>query len=173
MSVLKPPVGDNDHVEGDDSASIELVEFGDYQCPHCGAAYPIIKKIQKEFGSQIKFVYRNFPLTEIHPLAMSAAIAAEAAGLQDKFWEMHDTIFEHQKYLSVSAIYKFAQESGVDLEKFKTDIQKQELQELVESHFESGVRSGVNGTPSFFVNGKKFDGGAEDLYEVLKESTAI
>ena len=171
MSVLKPPVGEKDHVDGPGSAAIELVEYGDYQCPHCGAAYPIIKKIQKEFGEQIRFVYRNFPLTEIHHLAMPAAIAAEAAGLQGKYWEMHDAIFEHQKYLSVSALYKFAQEVGVDVEKFKTDIQDQALQDLVETDFESGVRSGVNGTPSFFINGKKFDGGAEDLYEVLREST--
>src|ERR1700712_2180353 len=97
---LKPPVGENDHVQGDKSAAIELVEYGDYQCPHCGAAHPVIKKIQKSFGKQVRFVFRNFPLQESHPYAMAAAIAAEAAGLQDKFWEMHDVIYENQDDLS-------------------------------------------------------------------------
>ena len=99
-SHLKPAVSSQDHVQGTDEAVIELVEYGDYQCPHCGIAYPVIKKIQEKFGTQIRFVFRNFPLTESHAFAMSAAVATEAAALQDKFWEMHDIIFENQKSLA-------------------------------------------------------------------------
>ena len=169
-SHLKPTVNEKDHVDGPADAAIELVEYGDYQCPHCGAAYPVIKKIQETFGKQIRFVYRNFPLTEIHPAAMPAAIAAEAAGLQGKYWEMHDVIFENQQHLTTEGIFKLAQQIGLDPEQFKMDIQREDLQAHVEYDFESGVRSGVNGTPSFFINGQKFDGGAEDVFEVLKES---
>ena len=170
-SHLKPAVSSQDHVQGTDEAVIELVEYGDYQCPHCGIAYLVIKKIQKKFGTQIRFVFRNFPLTESHAFAMSAAVATEAAALQDKFWEMHDIIFENQKSLSDEGLLKMAGSIGLDTEQFKADIQKEDLQEKVEADFESGIRSGVNGTPSFFVNGTKFDGGAEDLYNMLLEST--
>ena len=170
-SHLKPAVGNQDHIQGTDAAVIELVEYGDYQCPHCGAAYPVIKRIQNKFGAQIKFIFRNFPLTESHPHAMAAAIATEAAALQDKFWEMHDVIFENQNLLSDEGLLSLAASVGLDTEQFKKDIQKAELQEKVESDFESGIRSGVNGTPSFFVNSTKFDGGAEDLYNMLLEST--
>src|SRR4051812_45352410 len=107
-SHLKPPVTFTDHIQGDESANITLVEYGDYQCPHCGAAYPVIKKIQSKFGSQIRFVFRNFPLSDAHPFALPAAIAAEAATLQDKFWQMHDIIFENQHLLSDAGLLKMA-----------------------------------------------------------------
>jgi len=164
---LKPPVNEKDHTEGSDLATIELVEYGDYQCPHCGAAYPVIKKIQKTFGEQIRFVFRNFPLSEIHPFAMAAAVATEAAALQDKFWEMHDIIFEHQQMLNEAGLLKMAGSAGLEMEKFKKDLQRADLQQKVEADFESGVRSGVNGTPSFFINANKFDGGAADLFNLL------
>jgi protein-disulfide isomerase len=167
---LKPPVTEKDHTAGSSAASIELVEYGDYQCPHCGAAYPIIKKIQKTFGTQIRFVFRNFPLSEIHPYAVAAAIATEAAALQDKYWPMHDIIFEHQSMLSEEGLQKMAGTAGLDLEKFREDIQLNMLQDKVDADFESGVRSGVNGTPSFFINGNKFEGGATDLYNMLLEN---
>jgi protein-disulfide isomerase len=169
-SHLKPPVNEKDHAEGTDAATIVLVEYGDYQCPHCGAAYPVIKKIQKTFGSQIRFVFRNFPLSEIHPDAMPAAIATEAAALQDKFWQMHDIIFENQELLGEEGLHKMAGSIGLDMKKFKKDIQNEELQARVEADFESGVRSGVNGTPSFFIDGNKFDGGANDLFNMLREN---
>jgi len=154
---LKPPVSEKDHMQGDKNAPIELVEYGDYQCPHCGAAYPIIKSIQKKMGSKLKFVYRNFPLAESHPNATNAAIATEAAAVQGKFWEMHDVVFEHQQSLSDAALIKYAQKIGLDISKFESDFDKQEIQDKVESDLESGVRSGVNGTPSFFINGKKYN----------------
>ncbi len=167
---LKPAVDKNDHVQGNKNAAVELVEFGDYQCPHCGAAYPVIKEIQETFGDQIKFVFRNFPLSEIHPTARAAAIAAEAAALQNKFWEMHDAIFENQSRLSRNFLLKLAENLNLDIEQFNNDIALDSVNEKVENDFESGIRSGVNGTPTFFVNGNRFDGGALDLLEMLKES---
>ena len=170
MSKLKPPVGSGDHVQGASTATIELVEYGDYQCPHCGRAYPIIKAVQKVMGDEMKFVFRNFPLQEVHPNALNAAVAAEAAGAQGQFWEMHDIIYENQSHLDDASLIRFAQKIGVDVEKFETDFEKPEFLEKVESDFESGVRSGVNGTPGFFINGQKYNGSWEkaDLLEYLQ-----
>lgn len=171
MSTLKPAVSDKDHADGTISASIEIVEFGDYQCPHCGHAYPIIKEIQKTFGDQIRFIFRNFPLQEAHEYAFPAALAAEAAALQGKFWEMHDGIYENQDRIGDDLFDELAESIGLDLKKFKSDLNSAGLEARVEDDFESGIRSGVNGTPSFYVNGTKFDGGPEDLLEMLKESS--
>src|SRR5450432_1353438 len=169
-SHLKPAVSEKDHAEGTKAATVQLVEYGDYECPHCGAAYPVIKKIQKTFGSQVYFVFRNFPLSEIHPYAMAAAIATEAAALQNKYWQMHDIIFENQEMLDNEGLQQMAGTIGLEIKKFQKDILREELQAKVEADFESGVRSGVNGTPSFFINRNKFDGGANDLYNMLKEN---
>lgn len=169
-SHLKPSVTVTDHIQGENSASITLVEYGDYQCPHCGAAYPVIKEIQNKFGQQIRFVFRNFPLSDAHPFAFPAAVATEAAALQDKFWEMHDMIFENQQLLSDAGLLKMAAGVALDLREFRQDVQKKELIQKVEADFESGVRSGVNGTPSFFINGTKFNGDVDDLYEMLKQN---
>ncbi len=167
---LKPAVNVKDHVQGAEHAPIELVEYGDYQCPHCGRAYPLIKNIQAQLGKKLKFIFRNFPLADAHPNAMHAAIAAEAAGAQGKFWEMHDIIFEHQEHLGDSHLVKYAASIGADVEKFKSDFEKPETSERVEADFESGIRSGVNGTPGFFINGRKYDGDweGEEFLEYLK-----
>ena len=162
MTQLNPPVNSKDHIQGKNTASLELVEYGDYQCPHCGHAYPIIKNIQQSLGVDLKFVFRNFPLSESHPDAFNAAVAAEAAELQQKFWDMHDIIFENQQELSVESLFLYAKTIGLDLNRFKNDIQKNMLAAKVEKDFESGVRSGVNGTPSFFINGKKYNGDWEE-----------
>lgn len=171
MSTLKPEVNSNDHIQGDDTASVTIVEFGDYQCPYCGNAYPILKEIDETFGHQIKFVFRHFPLANAHQYAVPAALAAEAAGLQGKFWEMHDALFDNQYRLDGDLFDELAETIGLDLEKFQQDSASDVLREKVEHDFDSGVRSGVNGTPSFYVNGAKFDGAATDLYQMLKEST--
>ena len=175
MSQLKPAVNSNDHIQGENTAPLELVEYGDYQCPHCGRAYPIIKKMQRSFGDDLKFVFRNFPLSEIHPDAFNAAVAAEAAGLQQKFWQMHDIIFENQRALDFESLFFYAKKIGLDLESFKNDIQKNSLITKVEQDFESGVRSGVNGTPSFFINGKKYNGDWEEgvFTQYLKSQLSI
>ena len=164
---LKPTVSNADHVQGNMDADLVIVEYGDYQCPYCGAAYPILKKLMSQFGDQIKFVFRNFPLSEMHQYARAAALAAEAAGLQGKFWEMHDAIYENQRALNEMLLMKLAEKLELNLPQFEEDIKSPKLAEKVDADFESGVMSGVNGTPSFYVNGKKFDGGAEDLLQLI------
>lgn len=168
---LKPSVSKNDHIQGNPNAELVIVEYGDYQCPYCGAAYPVLKELMNEFGNEIRFVFRNFPLSEMHPYAKPAAMAAEAAGMQGKFWEMHDAIYEHQQNLSKSLLIEITEQLHLNMDQFKEDIQSSELAEKIDSDFESGVISGVNGTPSFFINGKKFDGGATDLFELVRENT--
>jgi protein-disulfide isomerase len=162
MPGLKPPISNHDHIQGNKNAAIALVEYGDYQCPHCGHAYPIIKSIQRKFGDKLKFVFRNFPLSEIHPNALNAAVAAEAAAAQDKCWEMHDIIFENQQHLKDVDLIKYAAKIGLNIEQFEADFEKPEFLEKVEADFESGIRSGVNGTPSFFINGEKYNGSWEE-----------
>ncbi len=175
MTALKPPVNTRDHIQGKYTAPLELVEYGDYQCPHCGRAYPIIKNLQRNLGPDLKFVFRNFPLSEIHPDAFNAAVAAEAAGLQQKFWDTHDIIFENQQDLNLESLFLYAKTIGLDLEHFKNDIQKNTLITKVEQDFESGIRSGVNGTPSFFINGKKYNGDWEEhvFSQYLKSQLAV
>jgi protein-disulfide isomerase len=155
---LTPPVNRTDHVKGPASASVELVEYGDFECPHCAAAYPIVKEIESVFGKSLKFGFRHFPLREVHPYAEIAAVAAEAAGRQNKFWNMHDMIYEHQSELDVQALLQFAEDLNLDIVQFEKDMRNGELIEKVEADFESGIRSGVNGTPSFFINGFRYNG---------------
>jgi protein-disulfide isomerase len=162
MSKLKPAVNSNDHLQGDINSPIELVEYGDYQCPHCGRAYPIIKNIQKKLGDNLKFIFRNFPLAESHPNAVNAAVASEAAALQHKFWEMHDHLFEHQNRLDDESLVRYATQLHLDVKQFEADFEKPELIQKVDADFESGVRSGVNGTPSFFINGEKYNDSWEE-----------
>jgi len=171
MSKLKPAVNDRDQQTGNLQAKITLVEYGDYQCPHCGHAHPLLKRLLKEMGSELRFVFRNFPLQEIHPSAYMAALAAEAAGKQGKFWEMHDLIFEHQKTLQGHAFVDFAERLQLNLQQFAQDWKSEEIQGKVELDFESGIRSGVNGTPTFFVNGEKllsYDESYESLVEGIR-----
>jgi protein-disulfide isomerase len=158
MSKLNPPVTKIDHIQGETDAQITLVEYGDFQCPYCGAAYPIIKEIQQAFGKKLRLVFRHFPLSNVHEFAMPAAIASEAAENQHQFWEMHDLIYEQQEKLSRMGIIEFAMKLRLNIQEFKKDLQDPTLQQKVESDFESGVRSGVNGTPSFFINGTKYNG---------------
>ena len=167
---LKFPVNKNDHIRGKEDAPLELVEYGDYECIDCGHAFPVINKIRQEMGEDLKFVFRNFPLSKIHHHATSAAVAAEAAALQNNFWEMHDIIFQNQKHLKSEDLLMYADKIKLDTNKFKSDIQKNELLTKVESDFESGIRSGVNRTPTLFINGIKYTGGLEnnELLNFLK-----
>lgn len=154
MAKLHPPVSNKDQQEGNPDAGITLVEYGDYQCPHCGHAHPLIKKLVAEKGKEFLFVFRNFPLQQSHPLAFMAAIAAEAAGKQGKFWPMHDMIFENQDKLSGEIFVDFAESLDLDMHQFAKDWKSTALATKVEDDFESGIRSGVNGTPTFFLNGE-------------------
>lgn len=155
---LMPAVSSHDHAQGPAQAPLELVEYGDYQCSYCGEAYPLIKAAQQALGSRLRFVFRNFPLADAHPRAQAAAQAAEAAGLQNKFWEMHDALYTHQGQLDAAHLAGYAQSLGLDGERFQRDTRSKPVLDRVEADLESGIRSGVNGTPSFFVNGRKYDG---------------
>jgi len=166
---LTLPVGERDHVQGGADAPLTLVEYGDYECPYCGRAHPIVQRVQKHFGARLRFVFRNFPLTEMHPHAEHAALAAEAAGLSGKFWEMHDLLFEHQNRLSDADLAERATQLGIRAEQFIADIQSEKIGQRVQEDFMSGVRSGVNGTPTFFINGVRYD----DSWDYADLVTAI
>ena len=155
---LHPPVTEHDHTAGPDEAPVTLVEYGDYECPYCGMAYPIVKEIQRKFGDQLRFVFRNFPLKEAHPHALHAAEAAESAGAQGKFWEMHDAIFEHQHALEDKHLVAYAEAIGIDPDRVADDLSNGTYVKRVREDFRSGVRSGVNGTPTFFIEGVRYDG---------------
>ncbi len=156
---LTVPVGERDHAEGPPSAPIVLVEYGDYQCPYCGAAYPIVKRIQKEFGPRLRFVFRNFPITNSHPMAEWAAETAEAAAVQGKFWEMHDYLYQHQASFGVPYFFEeYEKRLKLDVARLEQEVAQRTYSERIQEDFMGGVRSGVNGTPTFFINGTRFDG---------------
>jgi protein-disulfide isomerase len=157
-AVLTLPVSeDRDHIQGSPDAAVTLVEYGDYQCPYCGAAYPIIKQVQAKMGESLRFVFRNFPITTAHPDAERAAEAAEAAAGQGKFWEMHDLLYENQNNLGDEDLRAYAGRLGLDLDRFDKELAERMHAERVHDDFMSGVRSGVNGTPTFYINGVRYD----------------
>jgi protein-disulfide isomerase len=157
-ATLTPPVSRDDYAQGPATAPATLVEYGDFECPSCLRAYPIVKALQRRFGDQLRFVWRNFPLTQIHPHAESAAEAAEAAGAQGAFWGMHDLLFEHQEQLGERLYLACAATLGLDVDRFARDLADGAFADRVRQDFLSGVRSGVNGTPTFFINGRRHDG---------------
>jgi protein-disulfide isomerase len=157
MSTLHVPVSEKDHIQGDPYADIILVEYGDYECPHCGRAYPIVKQLQEEFGESLCFVYRNFPLREVHPNAESAAETAEFAGSKGKFWEMHDVLYENQDRLGVLLYTELARVLMLDPSELRKSLDTHEFAPRVREDFMGGVRSGVNGTPTFYLNGRRYD----------------
>lgn len=167
---LAMPVSARDHAHGPADAPVTLVEYGDYECPYCGRAHPIVKQLQQRLGAQLRFVFRNFPLTTIHSHAQAAAEAAEAAGAQGRFWEMHDALLEHQHTLTAPALTMYAERAGVDADRLHRDLAERTFEERVREDFRSGVRSGVNGTPTFFINGVRYDGSweFEPLLEALR-----
>jgi protein-disulfide isomerase len=161
VATLKVPVGSEDHSQGPESAEAVLVEYGDYQCPYCGEAYPIVKQVQDHFGTRLRFVFRNFPLGEIHPHAEAAAETAEFAGANGKFWEMHDLLFEKQQLMSDQLFEALAQELDLPANGLARALRDREFEKRVRDDFRGGVRSGVNGTPTFYINGLRHDGSYE------------
>lgn len=155
---LDVPVGESDHSLGSETSLVSLVEYGDYQCPACGQAYPIIKDLLSRVGQRVRFVFRNFPLSTVHPYAEGAAEAAEAAGAQGKFWAMHDMLYENQYALSIEDLAEYASALGLDESRFIRELSEHIYTTRVREDFMGGVRSGVNGTPTFFINGKRHDG---------------
>ena len=156
--VLRVPVTSRDHAQGPEDAPVTLVEYGDYECPHCGRAYPIVQEVQRRLGTALRFIFRNFPLSEMHPHAALAAEAAEAAAEQGRFWPMHDLLFENQRQLGEASLIRYAASIGIDDERVRRELAEHTHRSRVRSDFSGGVRSGVNGTPTFFIDGVRYDG---------------
>ncbi len=166
MARLTLRVNDQDHIIGPANAPVTLVEYGDFECPYCGAAYPVVKEVRRQMGDQMRFVWRQFPLTEAHPHAEQAAESSEAAAAQGKFWPMHDLLFEHQDALDFDSLVSYARQLGLDVNRFRNDLETHRFADRVQEQFMSGVRSGVAGTPTFFINGEKYEG-APDVQDMI------
>ncbi len=172
MKNLRAEVSAKDHIRGSESAGVTLVEYGDFQCPDAGAAYPMVKRVQKHFGQKLRFVFRNFPLREIHPLAEPAARLAEFAAASDKYWEMHDALYENQDQLGGGLFLNLAEGLGLDGEGAAAALKR--VSEKVEDDVAGGKRSGVHGTPTFFINGQLYEGEwvYEDLAAAIEDALA-
>ena len=169
MPKLSVPVGKQDHVQGSESAACTLVEYGDYQCPSCLQAFAQVQEVQKQFGEKLRFVFRNFPL-EQHPFAEPAAETAEFAATQGKFWEMHDALYKEQKRLSDELLPELAAQLDLDADALGTALEQGTFAGRVELDLESGEKSGVEGTPTFYINGSRYDGdsSAASLIEAIE-----
>jgi protein-disulfide isomerase len=166
MAELTLPVSARDHRQGRRNAPLTLVEYGDYECPYCGAAQPIVHQVRQRLADRLCFVFRHFPLTQVHPHAAQAAEAAEAAGAQGQFWEMHETLYAQQNALDEPQLLQYAERLGLDLPRCERELAAHTYAGRVREDFLSGVRSGVNGTPTFFINGRRHDG-SYDLAHLL------
>ncbi|QEL26924.1 DsbA family protein (plasmid) [Bosea sp. F3-2] len=171
MSHLSIPVGPQDHAQGPADAPVTLVEYGDYECPYCGEAYPVLKAVQHAMGSRLRFVFRNFPISELHPHAVRAAEFAEAAAGIGKFWQAHDMLYEHQGALTESDLLHYGSRIGLDAAALR-DAFDGRFDQTIKGDFMGGVRSGVNGTPALFINGLRYDGerDVESLVEMLRQA---
>jgi protein-disulfide isomerase len=163
---LRTPVGEGDHTAGPATAPITLVEYGDFECGHCGRAFLIVEEVRRQMGDKLRFVFRHFPLTEMHPHALHAAESTESVNAQvgDKgFWAMHHAIYKHQQAMDDNSLAKYATAAGADASTTLEQLESDQWVERVQHDFSGGVRSGVNGTPSFFINGTRFDGDWSDV----------
>jgi protein-disulfide isomerase len=173
--LVLPVSEERDHIRGPKKAPVTLVEYGDFECPFCGEAYPVVEAVRLRMGKQLRFVFRHFPLVNSHSHAEAAAEAAEAAGAQGRFWEMHDMLFQHQDALEDKDLLVYAQGIGLAVVRFEAEIAAGLYVPRVREDFLSGVRSGVNGTPSFFINGVRYDGprDLESMVGALESVPAI
>jgi diadenylate cyclase len=158
---LNPPVGDQDHALGPATAPVTLVEYGDYECPYCGRMHPVVRELRERLGDRLRFVFRHFPLDSVHPHARRAAEAAEAAAAQGRFWEMHDLLYENRENLDDESLGRYADELGLDVARFEDDLSERRHAPRVREDRFGGERSGVEGTPTFFVNGMRYEGSLE------------
>ena len=158
MAVLRVPLSARDHVIGGENAAVTLVEYGDYECPHCAAAHPVVHRILQQFGDRLLFAFRHFPLTEIHPHAGTAAEAAEFADSHGRFWDMHNAIYTNQPQLSAPLLFALAGVLKLSQSELQDALVTHRYAPRVQSDFIGGVRSGVNGTPTFFINGQRHNG---------------
>lgn len=169
LSQLIPPISERDHCQGSYAAQVTLVEYGDYQCPECRVAHFIIQLIRQRFGDQFRFIFRHFPQSDIHSEAYHAAEAAEAAASQNRFWEMHSHLLENQSNLTDSHLVEYAIALYLDVDQFLAEMTSDCHMARVQADIESGIQSGVNATPTFFINGIKYQGNQnlEELIESL------
>jgi protein-disulfide isomerase len=169
---LTPPVQSFDHSRGPDHAAVTVVEFGDFECPNCKQAAPAVKLLLERFDERVRFAFRNFPLTEVHPHALLAAQAAEAASAQGKFWEMHDLLFENQTHLKAQHLHAYAERLGLDMARYTAEMDDEIYLQRVREHMESARQSGVRATPTFFVNGRICDVsfGLRALFDAAEEA---
>jgi protein-disulfide isomerase len=173
MATLKLPITGEDHAQGPETAEVTLVEYGDYECPHCGRAYPIVRQVQRHYGKRLRFIFRNFPLSEMHPHAESAAETTEFAGAHEQFWGMHDLLFENQAHLGGALYEQLAQKLDLPPAELRKALGDGIYKTRVQADFSGGVRSGVNGTPTFFINGHRHDGPFDFEYLVLAIDEAM
>jgi protein-disulfide isomerase len=170
-----PPVTDQDHVQGGPGTVVTMIEYGDFECPHCGRAYPVLKRVKARLGERLRFVYRHFPLADVHPHAEHAAEASESAGARGgagAFWAMHDQIFEHQDALDDASLASYAMQAGVDGSAVLSDLAEGRYRQRIRDSFRSGARAGVNGTPTLFIEGIRYDGSPDEasLVAVLERA---
>jgi protein-disulfide isomerase len=158
LSRLLLPIRPSDHVHGSEDTPYTLVEYGDYECPDCGRLFVILRDLQKDIASRLRIVFRHYPRSGVHHHAQQAAEAAEAAGAQGKFWEMHTLLFERQQALQMKDLIRYAEELGLDIERFRRELMSETYSERVRADFLAGVQNGVYGTPSLFLNGVRYDG---------------
>ncbi|MBY8873824.1 DsbA family protein [Micromonospora sp. PLK6-60] len=163
---LRTPVGEHDHVRGPVDAPVTVVEYGDFQCRYCGAAYPNLAELLRQRADTVRLVYRHFPIANVHPYAENAAEMAEAAGRRDRFWPMHDWLFEHQDQLDPVHLALGVQQLGLPADELAAEVAGQAYADRVRGDFVGGIRSGVNAAPTLFVNDVRHDGGY-DLAELL------
>ena len=166
-------VSSEDHSRGPESAPVTLVEYGDYECPYCGRASPILQQLRTELGDQFRLVYRHFPQNNVHPHASVAAQAAEAAGAQKKFWDMHDLLFEHQDDLAGADLLQYALKIGLEVYRFEADLSSEKYAAKISEDYEGGRFNSVTKTPTFFINGKKYLGPLEYDAVLAEIKTAL
>jgi len=165
---LAIPITDQDHALGPGNAPVTLLEYGDFECPYCRAAHPILQGVRRKMGDRLRFVFRNFPLSQAHPHAEHAAEAAEAAGAQGRFWEMHDLLFENQDALEDDDLAMYAAKLGLDVQRVAREVASGTYAKKIQGDFRGGIRSGVNGTPTLFINGLRFDGNWTNPAELIE-----
>ena len=169
-TTLAVPVSHSDHILGPETAKITLVEYGDFECPNCGQAYAAVKILRRHFGERMRFVFRHFPLRELHPHAELAAEAAETAGAQNRLWPMHDLLFENQLHLKAKSLRRYAERAGLNLERYDYEMNDHVYLQRVQEHIDGGTKSRVRSTPTFFVNGVVHDVsfGLEHLQQAIE-----
>ncbi len=168
--ILSTPITQNDHYRGRLNAPVNLVEYGDFQCPYCARAFPLLERVFEKNKNEMCFVYRQFPLTHLHPLAALASVASEAAGLQQNFWQMHELLFLNYERVSEDTVMEMAEELGLDLNEFFKDLSNPDLINRIQRDLESGIQSGVAGTPTLYLNGRRFE--QPRTYESLNSAIA-